>query len=210
MNTSILYHLLTKYSEKELNGNTIYNIDFSHLDFLHSKEGTLLPKGVKAAKSYYYDNFEVARIEYNKLIKDHTHNGKVYNNIFVGTQMKITYFDYHGKIAGSKTRKPYYFSLTPSSKDNAIVGFTSSKMRKILAEERKEADYFLQSKNPELYATLYNYYANDYEYYLRTGDKSKLVTALNNETRTEIKAYLDKTVEGLSITIKELILNNLQ
>ena len=210
MNTSILYHLLKKYSEKELNGNTIYNIDFSHLDFLHSKEGALLPKGEKAAKSYYYDNFEVARVEYIKITKDYTFNDKVYNNVFVGTQKKITYFDYHGKIAGSKTRKPYLFNLIPVSIDNTITGFTSSKMRKILAQERREADYFLQSKNPELYATLYNYYANDYEFYLRTGDKSKLVTALNNETRSEVKSYLDKTVEGLTITIKDLILNNLQ
>ena len=210
MNNSILYKLINTYCPKELNGNTIYNINLAHLDFLHSKEGDLLPKGEKAAKGYYYENFEVARIEYIKLTKDYTHNGKVYNNVFVGTQKRVTYFDYHGKIAGSKTRKPYYFNLTPISKDNAIIGFTSSKMRKILAEERKTADYFLQSQNPGLYSTLYTYYTNDYEFYLRTGDKSKLVTAIDNEARNEVKSILDQQVSGSTITVKTLIKNNLQ
>jgi hypothetical protein len=92
-----------------------------------------------------------------------------------------------------------------------VVGFSSPKMRKSMKEERYAADDYLQSKNPNLYALLYSRYNAQYEFYLKTGKKSNLVTAINGETDPDINAVFNNQVFGYEpMTVRELILMNLQ
>ena len=91
-----------------------------------------------------------------------------------------------------------------------VVGFSSQKQRQILKTERYNADDYLQAKNPNLYALLYGRYTANYDYYLKTGKKDALVTAINAETDVNINAVFDNLVYGTQITVRDLILMNLQ
>ena len=83
-------------------------------------------------------------------------------------------------------------------------------MTEILKKERFNADNYLLSKNPKMYSFLYGYYKGPYEHYVNTGDKTPFVNALNTESRTEVLVKLNDEVNGLNITVKQLILNLLQ
>lgn len=117
--------------------------------------------------------------------------------------------DWAGEIAYPKRKQPEYFDLQPvflGDGTETVVGFSSQKQRQILKTERYNADDYLQAKNPNLYALLYGRYTANYDYYLKTGKKDALVTAINAETDVNINAVFDNLVYGTEITVKELIL----
>lgn len=190
--------------------NTLVDIAFDNLPFLTAKEPVFNMKGERVSKSYYdKKGKEAVRIIYKKLIE--TYEG--INNVFVGVQKEIQFIDWAGEVGYTKTKQPYYFTLQPifdTVDTTIIVGYSSPKQRQILKAERYNADDYLQAQNPTLYSLIYNNYTALYETYLRSGNKTALVDALNNETNADINAVLNGNVYGLNITIKELILMNLQ
>lgn len=121
--------------------------------------------------------------------------------------------DWAGEIAYTKSKQPEYFDLQPvflGDGTETVVGFSSQKQRQILKTERYNASDYLQAKNPNLYALLYGRYTANYDYYLKTGKKDALVTAINAETDVNINAVFDNLVYGTQITVRDLILMNLQ
>lgn len=207
----VIQHFIEKYN---LNGQTITDLAFNELSFLYEKEPTTNPKGEKVSKSYYATNHrEAVRITYAKIIGKYTYKNVVYNDVFLGLQKTINFLDWKGDIEISKKMQPYYFNLQPvfvGDGNETVTGFSSPKMRKILKSERMNADDFLQSKNPGLYAMIYKQYNSQYETYLTTGDKTDLLAAINNESVAQINAVLNKIVDGTTITVKQLIFSNLQ
>lgn len=206
---TILQHYLDKFKTA---GNTISDISFDNLPFLNAKEPIYDMKGQKVSKSYFdKTGRETIRIRYHKIHASH----QGVDNVFVGLKKSIQYFDWAGEIYYTKYLQPYYFRLEPiyDLNDSSIItGYSSPKMRSILKKERFNADDFLQSKNPELYALLYSSYSSQYEYYLKTGVKTGLVNSIEAETSNEIINALSRNVIGSNppITVKELILMNLQ
>jgi len=199
----------------QTSGNTLSDISFDNLPFLVEKEPVYNMKGQKVSKSYYdQTGREAVRLTYNQIIETFNYNGVNYDNVFVGMAKTIHYLDWAGEIAYSKSLQPYYFNLLPvflGDGTETVVGFSSQKLRKILKEERFAADDYLQAQNPALYDMLYNRYTNEYNRYLRTGNKSSLVTAMNAETDAEINSVFNNQVFGYEpMTVKELILMNLQ
>lgn len=190
--------------------NTLIDISFDNLPFLTAKEPVFNMKGERISKSYYdLKGREAVKIAYKKLIK--TYEG--IDNIFVGVQKEIQFINWANEVGYTKKKQPYYFTLQPifdTTDTSIIVGYSSPKQRQILKAERYNADDYLQAQNPTLYSLIYDNYTALYENYLRSGNKTALVAALNNENNADINAVLDGNVYGLNITIKELILMNLQ
>ncbi|RTY93257.1 hypothetical protein EKM01_03920 [Flavobacterium sp. RSP46] len=207
----VLDHYLEKYQTL---GNTMSDINFDNLSFFTAKEKVIDMKGQWVSKSYYAaKDKEAIRITYEKLYGTHTHNGVEWPNIFLGVGKSIHYLDWAGEIAYTKNKQPEYFDLQPvfvGDGTETVVGFSSQKQRQILKEERRSADDYLQAKNPNLYALLYARYTDTYEYYLKTGKKADLVTAINAETDPDINAVFNNLVFGTEITVRDLILMNLQ
>jgi hypothetical protein len=195
-------------------GNTLTDIEFSNLPFLKESEPIYNMKGQKMSKSYYdVKGKEAIRIVYDRVFGDHTYNDVVYQNVFIGLKKTIHYLDWAGEIAYSKVKQFYEFNLEPNFDDGNVipVGFSSKRQRAFLKQERYNADDFLQSKNPELYAMLYGTYTSQYEFYLKTGKSQKLINALNAETSVQINSALNRIVDGFdTLTVKELIIMNLQ
>ena len=207
----VLDYYLDKYQTA---GNTLTDIEFSNLSFLKEREPIYNMKGQKVSKSYY-DNKgkEAIRIEYQRIFGEHTYNGVVYPNVFLGLQKTIHYLDWAGEIAYSKVKQFYEFNLEPNFDAGNLTptGFSSQKQRQILKSERYAADDYLQAKNPDLYAMLYSAYTVQYEFYLKTGKKQRLVDAINAETNAQINGAFDRVVEGFeTLTVRQLILMNLQ
>jgi len=207
----VLDHYLEKY---QTSGNTMTDINFDNLSFFTTKEKIIDMKGQWVSKSYYAENDkEAIRIAYEKLYGIHTHNGIEWPNTFLGVGKSIHYLDWAGEIAYTKRKQPEYFDLHPiflGDGTETIIGFSSQKQRQILKSERYNADDYLQAKNPNLYALLYGRYTTNYDYYLKTGKKDALVTAINAESDVNINAVFDNLVYGTEITVRDLILMNLQ
>lgn len=201
--------------QKGINLNTLTDIDFSKFSWLNEREPVSNMKGEKVSKSYYFENKkEAIRIEYFKIVGDYEYNGVVYPNIYLGWKKDMCWIDWAGAVGYRKSMQAYYFNLEPvfvGDGTETIIGFSSPKMRKSMKEERYSADDYLQSKNPNLYALLYSRYTAQYEFYLKTGKKANLVTAINGETDPDINAVFDNFVFGYEpMTVRELILMNLQ
>lgn len=207
----VLDHFFEKYQTL---GNTLTDVSFDNISFLKEMEPIYNLKGQKVSKSYYAESKEAIRITYGKIYETYNYNGVDYANVLVGLSKTIHYMDWAGEIAYSKRLQPYYFNLLPvflGDGSETVAGFSSQKLRKILKEERFAADDYLQAQNPSLYDLLYNRYTDDYNRYLRTGNKTSLVDAMNNETDSAINAVFDNEVFGYEpMTVKELILMNLQ
>lgn len=207
----VLDYYLNKYQTL---GNTLTDINFDNLSFFTTKEKIIDMKGQWVSKSYYAEkDKEAIRITYEKLYGIHTHNGIEWPNTFLGVGKSIHYLDWAGEIAYTKRKQPEYFDLQPvflGDGTETVVGFSSQKQRQILKTERYNADDYLQAKNPNLYALLYGRYTANYDYYLKTGKKDALVTAINAETDGNINAVFDNLVYGTEITVRQLILMNLQ
>ena len=209
--------LLEFYLEKfKTMANTLTDISFDNLLFLTAKEPQYNMKGRKVSKSYYDEKGkEAVRISYNHIFGNHTYESVVYENVFLGLKKTIHYLDWAGQIAYSKNLQPYFFDLQPVfnriDENTVNITFSSQKQREILKSERYSADDYLQAQNPTLYALLYSRYSNHYDYYLKTGKKEALVTAMNAETDPNINAVFNNEVYGYEpMTIKELIIMNLQ
>lgn len=208
----VLKHYLDKFKIKY---DSLWSVAIDNLSFLSEQEPFYNMKGQKASKSYFAPNRkEAVRIVYGRIIGDHIFEGNIYPNIFLGISEKHQFLDWAGNVANEKAQQPEIFSLEPifiNGGGGAISGFSSKKQREILKEERFCADDYLQAKNPALYATLYNRYTGDYEYYLKTGIKDFLVLAMNSEMNAEINQIFNKEVYGFEpMTVKELIIMNLQ
>ncbi|HLF51427.1 hypothetical protein [Flavobacterium sp.] len=202
--------------ERGINLNTLTDKDFSQFNWLNEREPIYNMKGQKVSKSYYFANKkEAIRIVYERLFGDHEYEGIVYPNTFIGVKSNMHWIDWAGEIGASKAMQPYYFRLEPVfnrvDENTVKITFSSQKQRAILKSERYSADDYLQAQNPDLYALLYARYTSDYEFYLKTGKKEKLVLAMNSETNPDINAVFDNEVFGYEPrTVKELILMNLQ
>jgi hypothetical protein len=201
--------------ERGINLSTLTDKDFSNFSWLNEREPVSNMKGEKVSKSYYFENKkEAIRIEYYKILGDYEYNGVVYPNTYLGWKKDMCWMDWAGLVGNRKPMQPYYFNLEPvfiGDGTETVVGFSSPKMRKSMKEERYAADDYLQSKNPNLYALLYGRYTAQYEFYLKTGKKSNLVTAINTEADPDINAVFDNEVFGYEpMTVRELILMNLQ
>ncbi|MFV8392735.1 hypothetical protein [Flavobacterium sp. LB2P6] len=207
----VLDHFLEKYQTL---GNTLSDINFDNLSFFTTKEKIIDMKGQWVSKSYYAEkDKEAIRITYEKLYGIYTHNGVEWPNTFLGVCKSIHYLDWAGEIAYTKNKQPEHFDLQPvfvGDGTETVVGFSSQKQRQILKTERYNADDYLQAKNPNLYALLYARYTQQYDYYLKTGKKTNLVAAINGETDANINAMFNNLVFGTEITVKNLILMNLQ
>jgi len=200
-----------------INLDTLIDKDFSQFSWLTEREPIVDMKGQKVSKSYYVNfrgkEIEAVRIEYKKLIGDYVYEGVLYSNTFIGVSKDKLWLRWDGTTAKSKADQNYIFTLQPifDTTDTAlVVGFSSRAQRKILKEERYNADDWLQSQNPTLYLLLYNAYTSLYDSYLRSGNKTALVDAINSETDVNLNEIFERNVYGLNITIKELILMNLQ
>lgn len=196
-------------------GITMSDLAFDNLPFLIEKEPIYNMKGQKVSKSYYdTDGREAVRIVYSRIIDNYTYNDVVYPNVFLGLKKIVHYLDCESEIAYSKDLQPYYFNLLPvfiGDSSETIIGFSSQKLRKVLKDERFAADDYLQAQNPNLYDLLYNRYTSEYNRYLRTGNKTSLVSAMNAEADEGINAVFSNEVFGYApMTVKELILMNLQ
>ena len=206
-----LEYLLSKFKL----GNALTDKAYNNMSILYAKEAVYNMKGEKVSKSYYshYKDKEIVRQEYSKVIGTHRHEGIDYPNIFIGVDRKVYHMFWDG-VAHFKGSHKFMFTLSPvylGDGTSTIVGFSSQKKRKFLKEERYNADDYLQSKNPTLYAFVYNSFATQYEGYLRTGDKTPLVVAITDETDTSVLAVLDMEVAEMpGVTIRNLILSNLQ
>ena len=201
--------------QRGINLSTLTDKDFSSFSWLNEREPVSNMKGEKVSKSYYFENKrEAIRIEYFKIVGDYVYNGITYPNTYLGWKKDMCWIDWAGEVGYKKPMQPYYFNLEPvfvGDSTETVVGFSSSKMRKSMKDERYAADDYLQSKNPNLYALLYSRYTSHYEFYLKTGKKSNLVTAINSETNPDINAVFDIEVFGYEpMTVRELILMNLQ
>ena len=207
----VLDYFLDKY---ELAGNLVNDISIDELSILTETEPIYNLKGEKVSKSYYAENGkEAIKIVYGKLMGTHTHNGVDYPDTWLGFKKEFQYMRWDATIGRIKYKQPYKFDLQPvflGDGTETIVGFSSQKQRQALKEERYRADDYLQAKNPELYALLYGRYTSEYEFYLKTGKKANLVTAIGAETDVNINAVFDNLVFGTEITVRELILMNLQ
>jgi len=201
--------------ERGINLNTLTDKDYSQFSWLNQREPVYNMKGEKVSKSYYFENRkEAIRHRYFKIIGDYEYNGLLYYNVYLGWREDKCWIDWSGEIGYVKPMQPYYFELEPvfvGDGNQTIIGFSSPKMRKSMKEERYAADDYLQSKNPNLYALLYGRYTSQYEFYLKTGKKSNLVTAINGEADADINAVFNNEVFGYEpMTVRELILMNLQ
>ncbi|MBP4140125.1 hypothetical protein [Flavobacterium geliluteum] len=196
-------------------GNTLTDISFDCLPFLVEQEPIYNMKGQKVSKSYYdKSGREAVRLRYERIFKDYTYNNVVYSNVFIGLCKRIEYLDWSGEIAYTKNLQPYLFNLEPvflGDGTETIVSFSSQKQREILRTERYKADDWLNAKNPNLYAMLYQRYTTAYNYYLRTGLKDDLVNEIDSEVNPEINTVFNNEVYGYEpMTVKELIILNLQ
>lgn len=209
----VIQHYLDKYQTM---ANTLTDISFDGLPFLTAKEAMYNMKGRKVSKSYYDKNGkEAVRISYNYIFGNHTYENIIYENVFLGLKKSIHYLDWAGEIAYSKNLQPYFFDLQPVfnriDEKTVNITFSSQKQRQILKSERYSADDYLQSQNPTLYALLYSRYSSYYDYYLKTGKKEALVSAMIEENDPAINAVFDNEVFGYEpMTVKELIIMNLQ
>lgn len=212
MNIPLVVDYITE--KRGINLSTLTDKDFSKFSWLNEREPVSNMKGEKVSKSYYFENKkEAIRIEYSKIVGDYLYNDIVYPNTYLGWRKDMSWIDWAGEIGYKKAMQPYYFNLEPvfvGDGTETIIGFSSPKMRKSMKEERYAADDYLQSKNPNLYALLYGRYTAQYEFYLKTGKKANLVTAINGEDDADIIAVFENLVFGTEITVKELILMNLQ
>lgn len=211
----LLEYYLNRFNTK---CDTLSDIAIDNLPFLFEQEPFYNMKGQKASKSYFgkykKKDKEVIRIVYSRIVGDYTYEGQTYPDIFLGIGKKFQFFDFSGEVAYEKIKQPYMFNLEPifiNGSGGQISGFSSKKQREILKEERYCADDYLQAKNPDLYAALYNQYRELYEYYLKTGKKENLVNAMNTETDPIVNQIFNREVFGYEpMTVKELILMNLQ
>lgn len=207
----VLDYYLEQY---QMAGNMINDISIDELEFLTESEPIYNLKGEKVSKSYYAPNGkEAIRIVYGKLMGTHTHNGVDYPNTWLGFKKEFHYIRWDNTQPRIKYKQPYKFTLEPiflGDGTETVIGFSSQKQRQALKEERYNADDYLQAKNPNLYALLFGRYTQAYEYYLKTGKKENLVTAINAEADADINAVFDNLVYGTTITVRQLILMNLQ
>lgn len=197
-------------------GNTLADINFDQIPWLSSREPVVNPKGQRVSKSYYdNDGREVVRQVYTRIMGTHTFNGVEYPDTFLGLRKEIHYLDVNGDVVQPvKYNPPYYFTLEPvfvGDGMETLVGFSSAKQRHILKQERIAADAYLQGKNPSLYAYLYAKYGSQYDFYLKTGIKADLVSAIEDETDEDVIAVLDNIVYGEETkTVRDLIIASLQ
>lgn len=207
--------ILDKYLEDyQMSGNMIWDKSIDELPFLSGREAIYNLKGEKVSKSYQAPNgMECVRLVYSKVFQTYVHNGIEYPNTWVGFKDEIHYFRWDYAETIIKYMQPYYFDLKPvflGDGTETIVGFSSQKLRRTLRDERYNADDYLQAQNPDLYALLFNRYTTAYEFYLKTGKKQNLVDAINAETDVNINAVFDNLVYGTTITVRDLMLMNLQ
>ncbi len=196
-------------------GDTLADVCFDNLPFLSRQEPLFNAKGQRVSKSYFdTKGKEVIRITYDRIIGDHVFQGQTYNDVFLGISRRIIYLDWAGEEAFSKQAQEYRFKLIPvfvGDGTGTLTGFSSPKMEEILKQERIEADNFLKANNKSIYILLYRNYADEYNYYVKTGDKSDLLEAFDNETNPAILTVFGHFVYGSeTLTIKDLILENLQ
>jgi hypothetical protein len=207
----VLNYYLQRYQTL---GNTLIDLSFDNISFLIVKEKVTDMKGQWVSKSYYAENNkEAIRIEYKKIFGIHTYGGIQYPDTFLGISKSILYLDWEGNVAHSKNKQPELFNLEPiflGDGTETATGFSSPKQRQILKSERYNADDYLQAKNPNLYAMLYGRYTSQYDYYLKTGKKEQLVAKIEGEADPEINLVFNNLVFGTEITVKQLILINLQ
>lgn len=201
--------------QRGINVNTLTDSDFSKLSWLNEREPIYNMKGEKVSKSYFFENKkEAIRIVYGKIYGDFEYNGVIYPNVYLGCEKTMNWMNWAGEIGYSKTMQPYYFNLEPvfvGDGTETVVGFSSQKVRSILRDERIKADDYLQAKNIGLYTMLNAVYGTQYSNYMKTGNSTAFVSAMNAETNPDILAVLNKEVYGYEpMTVKELVIMNLQ
>ena len=198
----------------QTNCNTILDLDLRKLPFLNEQETVVNAKGQKVSKDYIAINGKLAAREfYERIVEDYTFNGITISDVFIGEKSKLEYYDWSGNMIASKNVKADLFNLSPvflGDGNETLVGASSPQQCATLKRERSVADNYLQSQNPELYSFLYRNYSKQYDFYLKTGDATELISAIDNETDPEITAVLDSTVYQLEIPVRELIISNLQ
>ncbi|WP_372744299.1 hypothetical protein [Lutibacter sp.] len=191
----------------------VSEINYDHLSYLYAKEGEVDLQGKRLPKSYFLkrNNKEVVRQVYERVYGTHTYNGVDYENIFLGIETKVYHLHTTGELQLVST-KTYMFNLHPvfvGDGNETVVGFSSRKMVEILKAERYASANNLQSQNAAIYQFLYSTY-QEYENYLKFGDKTLLIEALDNETRPEVLEVLNHSVAGTELTIVQLIKLTLQ
>jgi hypothetical protein len=191
----------------------VSEINYDHLSYLYAKEGEVDLQGKRQPKSYFLkrNNKEVVRQVYERIYGTHTYNGVAYNNIFLGVETKVYHLHTNGDLQ-LVSAKTYNFNLHPvflGDGNETIVGFSSKKMVEILKAERYASANNLQSQNAAIYQFLYSTYL-EYENYLKFGNKTLLIEALDNENRTDVLEVLNHPVAGTDLTIVQLIKLTLQ
>lgn len=207
--------------------NLMY-LDFEILDIFESEEPYFNHKGVLKHKNFYYvfknsQGNEVRKLAvryiYHKIYKDHSFEGETVSQVWSGNQLEVRYYRCVEVLGDGEDEEDYYtvklnkkcwFFLNPYFENSSLIGFSSILKQKYLYKERLNADKYLQSKSPEIYSFLYSFYRTDYEKYLVTGKSDVFVDVLDNESRLEVLEVLNRNVTQLNLTIKELIIVNLQ
>lgn len=117
--------------------NTLTDISFDNISFLTSREPILNAGGERVSKSYYHypTGKEAIRITYSKIYGDHTFENVTYKNVFLGLQKTINHLNFAGDVSYKIEMPGHYFTLNPVFENGIVVGFTSLKMRRILAVE---------------------------------------------------------------------------
>jgi hypothetical protein len=122
----------------ETSANTLTDISFDNLSFLQEQEPVYNELGQKESKSYFdLNGREAVKIEYSRVFGDHVFNGETFENVFLGLQKIVHFFDWAGEIAYTKKKQAYLFKLEPEYTGEIVTGFTSRKMRDILRIDQR-------------------------------------------------------------------------
>ena len=131
----IVNHYLEKYGNL---ANTLTDISFDNLSFLQEQEPEYNELGQKVSKTYFdLKGKEAVKIEYSRVFGDHVFNGETFENIFLGLQKIVHFYDWAGEIAYTKNKQVYLFKLEPEYTGEIVTGFTSRKMRDILRIDQR-------------------------------------------------------------------------
>jgi hypothetical protein len=191
----------------------VSELNYDHLSYLYALEGEVDLQGKRKQKCYFLkrNNKEVVRQVYERVYGTHTYNGVAYENTFLGVETKVYHLHTTGELQLVST-KTYNFNLHPvfaGDGNETIVGFSSRKMVEILKAERYAAANNLQCQNAAIYQFLYTTYP-EYENYLKFGNATLLIEALDNEIRTDVLEVLNHSVAGTDLNIQQLIKLTLQ
>jgi hypothetical protein len=202
-------------------------IEYDKCGFLSPGESKYGLKGEKKYKNYYNNNVLVVSQIYETIYETKTHEGFTVQDVPVGTIKKIRFYK-NATIYKEKLIETLNFDVYPSEaldEQGQIVdvSFNSMKLEKFLKENRYEADSLMKSFNSTLYNWLYSSYGGLYTAYLQTGNSTPLKLAFQNETNPtnlfilgklveekDLKVLLGEMVQYPQVTVKDLIIMNLQ